>query len=85
MPGIEDTIAVVVEAAVRRAVAPHEAEIAKLRGESDADGVTIPEAARRLSLSQRTVERRVRDGTLPSIKVGRARRVKMGTIFPEDA
>jgi excisionase family DNA binding protein len=68
-----------VERVVERVV---QREVAKLRGEDLPEGVTMAEAARRLHLSTATVQRRVSDGTLPSMKVGGARRVLIDTILP---
>jgi excisionase family DNA binding protein len=64
-----------VAAAVGRAVAPLVAELARLRAERDETPVTMREAARRLGVSLRTVERRVAAGEIESVQTGRARRV----------
>ena len=42
--------------------------------------VTIAQAARRLGLSERTVERRVRSGEIPSVKIGGSRRIAQAEL-----
>jgi excisionase family DNA binding protein len=42
--------------------------------------LAIPEAAERLSLSRATVQRLVASGVLPSVKVGKARRVALADL-----
>lgn len=44
-------------------------------GEEALDLLRVPEAARRMSLSARTVWRLIYSGELESVKIGRARRV----------
>lgn len=59
------------------------AELEALRADHQAEVVTEREAARRLGLSLRTVQRRVATGELASVKVGASRRVRLaGTIPP---
>ena len=62
-------------AAVARALEPVRAELQRLRTERSAAPVTMREAARRLGVSLRTVERRVRAGELQAKRTGRAVRV----------
>ena len=81
---LEELIASQVEAAVRRAMAPVERELARVRAALEAEGVPVEEAARRLGLSKRVVERKVRSGELPSVKVGGARRVVLSAVLPTD-
>ncbi len=73
------------QALVERALQPLREELAKLRAVVEGEGVSIPEAARRLCLSERTVKRRIRDGTLPSTRIGGARRVLLGELLAEPA
>lgn len=77
---LEEQIAQAVEAAVGRAVEPLRVELARIRqhrAEQDEAPVTMREAARRLGVSLRTVERRVACGDLESVQTGRARRVRL--------
>ncbi len=82
--GFDEALAALVRAAVREAVAPLEAELAKMRAEHSAEGVTEHEAARRLGVSVRTVQRRVMDGSLQAVKVGGARRVLLAGVLAPD-
>ncbi len=72
-------------ALVERALQPVRDELAKLRAVVQGEGVSVAEAARRLGFSERTVKRRVRDGTLPSVRVGGARRVLVGALLQDEA
>ena len=47
---------------------------------SEAAYVTAAEAASRLGISLRTVRRRIADGSLPSVRIGRAVRIPMTAI-----
>ncbi len=69
------------QALLERALQPLRDELAKLRAAVEAEGVSVPEAARRLGVSERTVKRRIRDGTLPSLRFGGARRVLLGEVL----
>ncbi|MBN1441670.1 MAG: helix-turn-helix domain-containing protein [Planctomycetes bacterium] len=71
-----------IRTAVRQELQPLRQELAKLRGEDEPAGVTMSEAARRLGVSIATIQRRVIDGTLPSKKIGRVRRVLLSAILP---
>jgi excisionase family DNA binding protein len=62
-------------AVVAEAVEPLRRELVALRRERDDQAVTIAEAARRLGVSARTIQRQVASGALPSIRVGRAVRI----------
>lgn len=42
----------------------------------DAEVYTMDEAAQILKISRATVHRRIRDGSLPSLKTGRIRRIR---------
>ncbi len=70
------------EQLVARAVEPLRAELAKLRADQKAELVTPGEAARRLGVSVRTVQRLVARGELASAKVGGARRVRLAGVLP---
>lgn len=61
------------------------AELARLREDREAEAVTPAEAARRLGLSLRTVQRMVKAGELASVKVGGARRVRLAGVLPPPA
>lgn len=78
IPTLED-----IEAALDRRLEPLRLELARIRAERAQEGVTKAEAARRLHVSTRTIERRMADGTLPSVGVGAARRVVMSALLPE--
>lgn len=77
----EDTIGAIVEAAVARAVAPLAAEVARLRQEAEKP-LSIEQAAARLGISERTVRRRVKDGSLPATRVGARVLVQVGAVLP---
>jgi excisionase family DNA binding protein len=80
---IEETIAAVIEAKL----APLESELRRMSAEVEAlrralppQLVTLPEAARHLSVSVATVRRRVKDGSIPSRRIGRSVRVDLGGL-----
>ena len=72
----EETISDVVEKAVRRAVAPLEAELARLRAERIPDHITIPEFARRAGVTPRAVQRWIKAGELEPTSIGGVRLVR---------
>lgn len=39
--------------------------------------LTVDDVARRLNVSKSTIERRVRSGEIPSVKIGRLRRIRI--------
>jgi excisionase family DNA binding protein len=47
---------------------------------SDAEYLTAAEAAERLGISLRTVRRRIADGSLPSVHIGRAVRIPVAAL-----
>jgi excisionase family DNA binding protein len=71
-------------ALLEQALDPLRAELARLRAQVEAQGVSIPEAAKRLGICERTVKRRIKDGTLPSTRVGGARRVLLSPVLEGD-
>jgi excisionase family DNA binding protein len=82
---IEDAI----RAAVAEEVAPLRADLARVEEKLAAVAraapltlVDVPEAARRLGLSESTIRRRVRDRTLPVRRVGRSVRIDLSTLRP---
>ena len=78
---LEQTLTAAVEQAVRRAVEPLRQELEKLRAEQHAEAVSVREAARRLGVSARTVQRMIRRGELQSVRVGGARRVQIHSLL----
>lgn len=74
---IEEIIGRTVEDAVRRAVEPLRSEIERLRGGSGVVLVSLPEAARRLGVDLRTVQRRAKDGRLEVEIVGGERMARL--------
>lgn len=80
---IEDTIAAAVQAHVSPLVAEVQrmtAELEALRRALPSRLVTLAEAAEQLGVSLATVRRRVRDGSLPSKRIGRAVRVDLSAL-----
>jgi len=69
-------------AIVRREVEPLRLELERLRQDRGAELVTEREAARRLGVSVRTVQRQVKTGQLASVKVGASRRVRLDGVLP---
>jgi excisionase family DNA binding protein len=78
---LEQTLTATVEQAVRRAVEPLRQELEKLRAEQHAEAISVTEAARRLGVSARTIQRMIRRGELPSVRVGGARRVQIHSLL----
>lgn len=77
---IDAAIADLVRQAVREAVDPLARQLAALREERAAEMVDASEAARRLGVSVRTVQRMIRAGEIKGMKVGRTYRVRMGDV-----
>ena len=57
-------------------------ELARLRAVQPPPLVPVPEAAARLGLSVATVRRRLKDGELRAVRVGRAVRVDLSQVAP---
>ena len=73
---LDESIAATVRAAVAEAVEPLRRELAALRRDRpESAPVTVAEAARRLGISTKTVRRRLAEGALQAVTVGRTRRV----------
>lgn len=82
---LEEQIAAAVEGAVARAVAPLTAEIARLRELEEDRGITKAEAAKRLGVSVRTVEREIKAGRIQAMKVGGSTRVPLSALLTRAA
>jgi excisionase family DNA binding protein len=63
------------EATIRRAMEPLREEIRRLQGEQGRTPVPIPEAARRLGVTVRSVNRWIKDGQLKAVPIGGLRYV----------
>ena len=57
---LEQSLTAAVEQAVRRAVEPLRLQLEKLRAEQQAEAVSVKEAARRLGVSARTIQRMIK-------------------------
>ena len=73
-----------IRAIVQEAVTPLRAEIARLRSRLDEETLSLPEAARKLGTSTRTLQRRIKAGDIPAVKGGRGFRVQLSAILPEN-
>jgi len=64
---------------LREEVAALRARVADLEADAEArkDVLTIDDAARVLSVSRRTIERRIKDGSLPHFRIGSDRCVRI--------
>jgi DNA-directed RNA polymerase specialized sigma24 family protein len=78
---LEAAIEAAVEKAVARATAPLVHELQRIRAEKESEGVSLEEAAGRLRCSVRTVQRRIKDGTLPVVPGMRPPRVILGAVL----
>ncbi len=74
---LEDLIAEAVEPAVARALAPVLVELERLKGNDGMVLVSLPEAARRLGVDIRTVQRRAKDGRVEVVEVGGERLARL--------
>ena len=81
--GMEAFLAQVVRDAVAEAVAPLLAELGKLRRAQEAEGVSLQEAARRLHVSTKTVQRRIRAGELATVPGLRPVRVLLAGVLTD--
>lgn len=80
---VDETIAAAVQAQVSPVLVELRrmtAEIEALRRALPAQLVTMAEAAKRLGVSLATVRRRVKDGTLPVQRIGRAPRIDLAAL-----
>lgn len=78
---VQDAITEAVREAIRKELEPLRLELEKLRGDR-ATLVPLPEAARRLGVTLRAVQRWVKDGRLEVIQVGGARMVRLPDGLP---
>lgn len=69
--------------AVREELEPLRRTLAELRGD-DRDWLRVGEAARRLGVSARTIQRRIKDGTLETQEFGGVRMVRQRQALSED-
>lgn len=87
-PGLEQTFVDLLRAVVREEVKPLLAELEALRAATSLDRMLpVPEAARHLGVSERTLRRRIRDGSIQVTRIGRAVRVDLGalrSLTPDD-
>jgi excisionase family DNA binding protein len=58
-----------------------ERAVEKAVSRANEHGVTIADAADRLTLSVRTIERRIKDGTLPATKIGGVWRIPLSAVL----
>jgi excisionase family DNA binding protein len=72
IPSAEDIAAI-----VRREVEPLRLELARLSGNQGGDLLTLPDAARRLGVTSRTVQRWAKEGSLEVVRIGGSRRVRL--------
>jgi excisionase family DNA binding protein len=73
-----------IRAAVTDAVRPLREQLDRLVQRDAERGVTVAEAATRLGVSERTVQRRIADGTLASVRIGGVRRVLVDDLLRSD-
>jgi excisionase family DNA binding protein len=71
---------VVIESAELEALIVRAVE--KAVGRANEHGITIADAAQRLGLSIRTIERRIKAGELPSVKIGGSVRIPISAVLP---
>jgi excisionase family DNA binding protein len=71
-----------VRQAVAEAIEPLRRELAAMRRDGQAQVVSIAEAARRLGVSRRTIERKIAQRELSSVTIGRSRRVRLADTIP---
>ena len=84
----EETLGAIVEAKL----APLRAEISVLAAKVEALRralppalVPVPEAAQAIGVSEATVRRRIKDGSIPVRRVGRSVRVDLAALSPPDS
>jgi excisionase family DNA binding protein len=82
---VAQAMAEAVRKVVREEVAPLRRQLEELRDQKrpPETAVNVKEAARRMSVSPRTIQRMLRSGELQSIPVGRARRVLVASLIQE--
>lgn len=74
-PLVEEALAAMIAEEVERRVAPLRAEVERLRAAAETQ-ITQHEAARRLGVTKRAVERWLKDGRLEPVQAGGVRMVK---------
>jgi excisionase family DNA binding protein len=81
-----------IRAAVAAEVAPLRTEVARLASQVEALRraippalVAVPEAAKAIGVSEATVRRRIKDGSIPVRRVGRAVRVDLAALRSPDS
>jgi predicted DNA-binding protein (UPF0251 family) len=78
---LEDALDERIAAAVERAVAPLRQELERLRAGAEGQ-IPIPEAARRLGVTTRAVQRWLKDGRLELVLAGGVRMVRWPPVAP---
>ncbi len=73
-----------VRAAVAEAVKPLLDELARLRADHQEQGVSLAEAAERLRVSKRTIQRMVKAGKLPAIPGVYPTRILLSAVLTRD-
>jgi excisionase family DNA binding protein len=73
---LEEVIAEAVREAVRAEITPLRLELERLRAANTPGPVSVEEAARRLGVTRREVQRRLKDGRLSPAFVGGSRMVE---------
>lgn len=67
---------------VAEAVEPLRRQLVEIQRAQEGAAMTISEAARRLGVSPRTVQRQVAAGRLPAIRLGRSVRIPADAVVP---
>lgn len=78
---LEDALASLIRLAVREELQPLVAALSDLRAQTvDRALLPLPEAANQLGISIRTLRRRIRDGSVPAVRLGSAVRIDMRAL-----
>lgn len=68
-------------AEIARAIEPLRVQLERLQADRSSDPISIPEAARRLGVTVRSINRWIRAGELKTVQVGGVRRVMLPDAF----
>ena len=71
-------------AVVAEAVEPLRRELAEIRRAQEGGAMTVAEAARRLGISPRTVQRQIASGKIPALRLGRSVRIPVDAVLRGD-
>lgn len=82
MSSVESAIAEALRPVIRQELDAIRQELAQMRAQRADELLSVADAAKRLNVSRRTIQRMIRSGEIPSVRVGGTRRVRLAGVIP---